>query len=173
MSTVLPVTRKAAWDTLTEMEWQMRYYAVVADKNKRKAFGLRFVLLTLAASEGALFVAGQSQWWIAWVGGAIGLVLIGLAVWDALSDYARNAATLRIISIVCEGLKKESEALWRAVESGAVDQVAIEATLKSINDRWLMVLSWDEPPTDQKINTAASTAANAFLRGKYVQEPSQ
>ena len=173
MSTVLPVTRKASWDTLTDMEWQMRYYVAAADKNKRKSFGLRFLLLTLAASEGALFVAAQSQWWVTWVGGTIGLLLIGLAVWDALSDYARNAATLRIISIVCEGLKKESEALWRAVETGAIDQRATETTLKSINDRWLMVLAWDEPPTDQKINKAAVNAANDFLRGKYVQEPSQ
>ena len=173
MATVLPVTRKAAWDTLTEMEWQMRYYVAAADRNKKKSFGLRFVLLTLAASEAGLFVVGQSQGWFPWVGGAIALLLIGLAVWDALSDYARNAATLRIVSIMCEGLKKDSEALWREVETNAIEQASIEARLKSINDRWLMVLAWDEPATDQKLNREAADAANDFLKGKYVQEPNQ
>ena len=173
MAAVSDITRKAVWDMLADMEWQVRYYAAASDRNKRMSFGLRFGLLTLVVAEGAIFAVAQSQSWFLWASGVIGLVLIGMAVWDALADYARNAATLRIISIICEGLKRENEALWRAVESDAIDQKIIEATLKSINDRWLMAVSWDEPATNQKINVAATAAADAFLQRKYAQEPSQ
>ncbi len=173
MSTTPYVTRKAVWDMLADMEWQVRYYASASDKNKRMSFWLRFTLLTLVVSEGAIFVAGQSQWWFLWVSGTIGLLLIALAVWDALADYARNAATLRIIAIICEGLKRENEALWRAVEHGDIDQATVEDKLKSINDRWLMALSWDEPATNRKINKAAVDAADDFLQRKYAPEPNQ
>ena len=173
MATVPDITRKAVWDMLADMEWQVRYYAAASDKNKRMSFGLRFALLTLVVSEGAIFTVAQSQSWFLWVSAPIGLLLIGMAVWDALADYARNAATLRIISIICEGLKRENEALWRAVDSDAIDQMTVETTLKSINDRWLMAVSWDEPATNQKLNIAATVAADEFLQRKYAQEPSQ
>ena len=173
MAAVPDITRKAVWDMLADMEWQVRYYAAASDRNKRMSFWLRFFLLTFVVLEGAIFIAAQSQPWFLWASGVIGLVLIGMAVWDALADYSRNAATLRIISIVCEGLKRENEALWRAVESDAVDRGTIETTLKSINDRWLMAVSWDEPATNQKMNKAAVNAADDFLQRKYAPEPSQ
>ena len=173
MAAIPDITRKAVWDMLADMEWQVRYYAAASDKNKRMSFGLRFALLTLVVSEGAIFVAAQSQPWFLWASGAIGLVMIGMAVWDALADYARNAATLRIISLICEGLKRENEALWRAVENDAIDQMTVETTLKSINDSWLMAMSWDEPATNQKMNAAASIAADEFLQRKHAPEISR
>ena len=53
---------------------------------------------------------------------SLGIVIIGLAAWDAVSDYGKNAAVLSLVTADCAMLKNEWDELWMDIETYAVDE---------------------------------------------------
>ena len=118
MEAVNPMTRKAVFDTLCDLEWHIRYCSAMADRNHLYHRVVRFGLLLGGAIEGGLLYGGTLNPWLFVPSIFVGLALACLTIWDSTSDYATNAATLRMVVIICQKLRFETERLWRDTDSG-------------------------------------------------------
>ena len=151
MATMTEQTRTAVWGTLCDLEWNKRYYAAMADKYKRTHLSVRFPILSGIVAEGFILYFVREH---------IGLLLALGTIWDALSDYAQNAANLQNAEFTCDSLLQEVEELWRAIESGRMELDDAESALQSIKRRWAASTERARVRTDQRINNKAYDDAN-------------
>ena len=129
-------TRSATYELLVDLEWNLRYYTAKADQLQRWAYGLRFLILSGVIIEASIaYPLSQREWgWMVLV--SIGVVLGGLAIWDALNHYARDSGILKLTALTCDELKTEAQRLWRDVESGRATTEEAESRISSIYLRW-------------------------------------
>ena len=167
MVAVTDITRKAVWDTLCDLEWHMRYYGAMADRRHSAHRWMRFALLLGVAAEGGILYGGTLYPWLFYVGIVGGLALAGLTIWDALSNYARDAATCRLVSSMCGLLQREADTLWRDVESGRVSDAEVETYLTAIHSRWHIVDQWVQIEVNDALNLASAEAANEEMISRY------
>ena len=107
MATMTEQTRTAVWGTLCDLEWNKRYYAAMADKYKRTHLSVRFAILSGIVAEGFILYFVREHEWLFLAGLALGLLLALGTIWDALSDYAQNAANLQNAEFTCDSLLQE------------------------------------------------------------------
>ena len=135
MASVTDQTRGAVWYTLCDLEWNVRYYTAMADLYRRRYLWLRFAILAGVFVAAAIFYVGTIYAWAFYIGAFGGLTLAVLTIWDAVSDYARSAATLRITAFACDDLKTDTAELWRDVAACRISDLNAETTLRSIIHR--------------------------------------
>ena len=162
MATMTEQTRTAVWGTLCDLEWNKRYYAAMADKYKRTHLSVRFAILSGIVAEGFILYFVREYEWLFLVGLALGLLLALGTIWDALSDYAQNAANLQNAEFTCDSLLQEVEELWRTIETGRMDPDDAESALQSIKRRWAASTERARVRTDQRINNKAYDDANGY-----------
>ena len=167
MEPVTDQTRSAVWNTLCDLEWNTRYYTAMAELYRRRHRWLRFTILAGVLVEAAILYAATAHDWAFLVGAIGGLVLTGLTIWDVVSDYAENAAILRITAFTCDDLKRETETLWRSVESDRVSTQDTENALEAISDRWATATQRVPAETNERLNRRTSAAANRDLSNRY------
>ena len=167
MEPITDQTRGAVWDTLCDLEWNTRYYAAMAELYRRRHRWLRFAILAGVLIEAATLYAATMHGWIFYVGAVGGLFLVVLTIWDVVSDYAENAAILRITAFTCDDLKRETEALWRNVEADRVSTQDAETTLRFICDRWATATQRVQPETNDRLNRRTSADANRDMTNRY------
>ncbi len=155
-------TRTAVWGTLCDLEWNKRYYAAMADKYKRTHLSVRFAILFGIVAEGFILYFVREYEWLFLAGLALGLLLALGTIWDALSDYAQNAANLQNAEFTCDSLLQEVEELWRAIETGRMESDDAESSLQSIKRRWTASTERARVRTDQRINNKAYDDANGY-----------
>jgi len=160
-------TRNAVWGTLCDLEWNKRYYAAMADKYKRTHLSVRFAILSGIVAEGFILYFVREYEWLFLAGLALGLLLALGTIWDALSDYAQNAANLQNAEFTCDSLLQEVEELWRAIETGRMELDEAESALQSIKRRWAASTERARVRTDQRINNKAYDDANEDIRNRY------
>ena len=97
---------------------------------------MRFAILTGVFAEASIaYPLSQTTWgWTILVG--IGVVLGGLAIWDALNHYARDSGILKLTALACDELKTEAERLNRDIDTGRIDTEDAESRISSIYHRW-------------------------------------
>ena len=136
MPTVADQTRIAASDLFIDLEWNFRYYTAKADDFQRLAFRMRFAILVGVIVEGSIaYPMSQITW--GWTGLlSLGILLGGLAVWDALNHYARDSGILKLTALTCDELRTEAQTLLRAIDTGRVDTEEAETAIESIYLRW-------------------------------------
>ena len=167
MELVTDQTRRAVWAALCDLEWNTRYYTAMAELYRRRHRWLRFTILAGVLVEAAILYAATAHAWAFYVGAIGGLLLTGLTIWDVVSDYAENAAILRITAFACDDLKRETETLWRSIESDHVSTQDAENALKSISDRWAAATQRVPSETNDRLNRQTSAAANRDLANRY------
>ena len=167
MESVTDETRNAVWDTLCDLEWNTRYYSAMADSYRRRHRWLRFIILAGILLEAATLYAVTTQGWAFYVAAGGGVLLTALTIWDVVSDYAENAAILRVTAFVCDDLKRETGQLWRSVESGRIGTSDVEIQLKSITDRWATATQRAVPETNDRLNRQTSADANRDIVSRY------
>ncbi len=167
MATMTTQTRNAVWGTLCDLEWNKRYYAAMADKYKRTHLSVRFAILSGIVAEGFILYFVREYEWLFLAGLALGLLLALGTIWDALSDYAQNAANLQNAEFTCDSLLQEVEELWRAIETGRMELDEAESALQSIKRRWAASTERARVRTDQRINNKAYDDANEDIRNRY------
>ena len=122
MENIDSATRNAIRYTLCDLEWHARYCSAMADRCHGLHKAVRFAILAGVAFEGIVLYGATINPWLFSLGIAGGLVLACLTIWDATSDYATNAATFRMVTIICQRLRNEADVLWRDVEGEASDR---------------------------------------------------
>ena len=132
MATVTDQTRAAVWRTLCDLEWNCRYYDALADKYRFRYLALRFGILGSVPVEGAILYFATGYPWLFILAVLVGVLLAILTLWDAISNYAEQAAIIRLTAFACDDLKRETEALWRRVETDAVAADEADASHESI-----------------------------------------
>ena len=155
MATMTEQTRTAVWGTLCDLEWNKRYYAAMADKYKRTHLSVRFAILSGIVAEGFILYFVREYDWLFPAGLVLGLLLALGTIWDALSDYAQNAANLQNAEFTCDSLLQEVEELWRAIETGRIASDDAESALQSIKRRWAASTERARVMTDHRINNKA------------------
>ena len=136
MWNVTDQTRLAVWNTLCDLEWNVRYYTELASGRRRAHWRLRFAILAGVLADGMLFYVGASHPPAFYAGVAIGVLLAIGTIWDAMSNYAESAAVARLTAYGCDDLYREAERLWRDVQNDAISNDDAEAQHRSITDRW-------------------------------------
>ena len=168
MTAVSDITRKAVWDTLCDLEWQMRYYRAMGDRRQRAHFWLRLALLAGIVVEGGLLYGGTAYFWLFYVGVVGGLALAGLTVWDALSNYAKDAAECRIAAEMCRLLMDDADTLWRKIETyQIIEEAEAEADLRYIR-RWRdNATQRVELVIDRSFSLSSAEEANTEMVNRY------
>ena len=167
MATMTEQTRTAVWGTLCDLEWNKRYYAAMADKYKRIHLSVRFAILSGIVAEGFILYFVREYEWLFGAGMALGLLLAVGTIWDALSDYAQNAANLQNAEFTCDSLLQEVEELWRTIEMGRMGFEDAESALQSVKRRWAASTERARVRTDQRLNNRAYDDANEDIRNRY------
>ena len=172
MEPVTDQTRNAVWRTLYDLERNVRYYHAMADLYRRRYLCLRFVILVGIFIEAVILYAAASQFWAFYVAAGGGLLLAALTVWDIVSNYAENAATLRITAYICDDLKTDTAELWRDVAACRISDLNAETTLRSITHRRAtatrvcrrkpMTDCAEQPPPTPPNQYAAAMPSNRF-----------
>ena len=167
MASMSEQTRSAVWGALCDLEWNKRYYAAMADKYKRNHLTIRFSILSGIVAEGFILYFAREHEWVFGLGLALALLLAVGTIWDALSDYAQNAANLQTAEFTCDSLLQEVEDLWRAIEMGRIEAEDAESALQSIKRRWAASTERARVRTDKRINDKAYDEANEDIRNRY------
>lgn len=167
MASVTDQTRGAVWYTLCDLEWNVRYYTAMADLYRRRYLWLRFAILAGVFVEAAILYVGTIYAWAFYIGAFGGLALAVLTIWDAVSDYARSAATLRIAAFNCDDLKTDIEELWRDIETYRISDPDAETTLRSITRRWATATQRMQPGTNDRLRRTTAADSNQSIRSRY------
>ena len=167
MAIVSDITRKAVWDTLCDLEWQMRYYRAMADRRQRIHRWVRLALLVGVAVEGGILYGGTLYPWLFYVGIAGGLALAGLTVWDALCNYARDVAVCRLAAETCSLLMDDADALWRKIETDRIEEAEVEEILGYIRRWWDQATLRVDLEVDHALNLASAESAYGEVVNRY------
>lgn len=167
MPAVSDVTRKAVWDTLCDLEWQMRYYRAMADRRQRIHRWLRLALLVGIAVEGGILYGGTIYPWLFYVGIVGGLALAGLTIWDALSNYARDVAVCRLAAETCSLLMDDADDLWRKIETYRIEESEAEEALGYIRRWWDHATQRVDLEVDHSLNLASAESAHEEVVNRY------
>ena len=167
MPAVSDITRKAVWDTLCDLEWQMRYYRAMADRRQRIHRWVRLALLVSIAVEGGILYGGTIYPWLFYVGVVGGLVLAGLTVWDALSNYAKDVAECRLAAETCGLLLDDADVLWRKIETYRIEEAEVEATLGHIRRWWDNATQRVDLEVNHSLNLETAEAAHEEVVNRY------
>ena len=167
MAAIPDITRKAVWDTLCDLEWHIRYCSALADRNQSRHRMIRMAILTGVILEGGLLYGGTLNPWVFIPGVVVGLLLACITVWDATSDYANDAAIFRMVVILCQRLRTETDALWHDIESDRKTTIEIEEILRRIQGQWGDVTQSIPLGTDEKLNREMAEAADKEMQYRY------
>lgn len=170
MTMMTEQTRTAVWGTLCDLEWNKRYYAAMADKYKHGHLSIRFAIISGLFAEGFILYFARGYEYLFGVALALGLLLALATIWEALSDYAQNAANLQTAEFTCDSLLLEVEELWRAIEMGRLPQDEAETTLQSVKRRWAASTERARIRTDKRINNRTYDEANEDIKHRYALE---
>ena len=167
MALMTEQTRAAVWYVLCDLEWNKRYYAAMADKYKRNHLTVRFTIVCGLVVEGFILYFARENEWLFGFALALGLLLAVITIWDALSDYAQNAANLQNAEFTCDSLLQEVEELWRSIEIGRIASDDAETALQSIKRRWAASTERARIRTDKRLNEQAYDDANQDIKNRY------
>ena len=156
--------RNAVWQDMLDVARVIRYYDALSDRYKHNQAVIRFLLLiAVAGGIGALLdLFPEIAQLIS--GGLVAL----LVAWDFISDYARKAAILHVISIECSALEIEWQSLWFKIETLDDDTALNENTrlLRRISD----VTGWAGQANireDRKLNEECERVAYEVMEARY------
>ena len=167
MESANSLTRKAVWDALCDLEWHIRYCSALADRNHSRHRYIRVAILVGVMSEGILLYGGTLSPWLFIPGAVVALALACLTIWDATSDYANDAAVLRMVVILCQRLRSETESLWREVEQVRRTNDQVEMALANIYGQWAVVTQAIPLGTNEKLNRQTAEAADKEMQLRY------
>ena len=125
MVAVTDETRKSVWDDFIDSEYYTRYYSKLSDRYRKRHFCVRYTLLGLVLVEAAVMIPLLSQ--IPQPLGTVmavvvGLAIVALTVFDAISNDATNTAKLAVASEECHILHTEWRDLWIDIESNQIEE---------------------------------------------------
>ena len=167
-------TRSAIWQDLWDAERYYRYYSSLSDSYRRRHKLTRFAMLASVLVEAAVSVsyvsAGVEGAWAAiflCVIVALGVGIAVLVAWDAVSNYAEDAAALGWVSVDCALLNAQWADLWLDIESYAIDEREVRSRQRELLHRLNTVVARIDVDLDEEANEASAEDASKVLKEKY------
>lgn len=167
MQQVTDQTNRAVWNTLCNLEWNVRYYTELAVKRRRYYWRLRYAILIGVLIDAGLFYIGGTYTGAFYAGLAVGVLLACGTIWDATSNYAEAAALARTTAYSCDDLFKEIERLWRDIEADTVTNEEAEARHDFIMDRWSRVTERLNPEEETALRTKTASESREAIENRY------
>ena len=167
MAAISNTTKDATWTVFTDLGWHVEYFTQLSDRYKKYHRRIRFFLLFGMFIEIAAIYLQSNYQWILYGIMAMALVLAALTIWDALSNYATDSATARVIAALCETERSTAESVWRRIATENITEQEIEQELKSIINRWHNAVWWIDAEVNNDIAHKASQSANADIRSRF------
>lgn len=167
-------TRNAIWQDIWDAERYSRHYGSLSDVYGHRHKMTRFAILASVLVEATISVSfvtiGVEGIWtaifLALIVG-IGIVIAVLVSWDAVSNYAEDAAALSWVSVDCAYLNVQWADLWLDIESYAIDEHEARSRQRELLHRFNVVASRIDVGLDEKINEASAEEAVRVLKEKY------
>ena len=167
-------TRTAIWQDLWDAERYFRYYSSLSDSYRRRHRLTRFATLASVLVEATVSVSfvstGVEGTWAAISLASIvglGIVIAVLVAWDAVSNYAEDAAALSWVSVDCASLNMLWAELWLDIESYAIDEEEARSRQRELLHKFNAVAARIDVNLDEKTNEASAEEAEKVLREKY------
>ena len=159
-------TRNYVWQALLDLERLVRYYAALSDQHRKRHSVVRFLLLASAAGGVGAFLTRVPE--IVQLFASVVIALI--VVWDAAYEPARKGAVLHAVSIECNALGIELQALWLETDDPEASDNAIRRKGKQLERRILEVTSWAgnaDVRENPKLNEECEATAYRVLADRY------
>lgn len=167
MTTVTDQTRNAVWQNLLDAERYVRYFGALADRFQTRHRLLRYTLLVSVIVEATVFIPNMPDILFIVLTAALGIVIIGLAAWDAVSDYGKNAAVLTLVTADCALLKNEWDELWMDIETFAVDEPQARDRRRGLERRLSVVAERTNVNLDESLNDSCEEEAFKVVEQRY------
>ena len=94
-------------------------------------------------------------------------MIIGIAAWDAVSDYGKNAAVLTLVTADCAMLKNEWNELWMDIETYAVDESQARDRRRELDSRLRVVAERTNVNLDESLNDSCAEEAFRVMEQQY------
>ena len=160
-------TRERIYQDLWDAERYVRYYEALAGRYRLLHKLLRGLLLTSVLVEATLILPFTNSL----ITGAGVAVIVLLVVWEAISDYAKNAALLSSISADCSTLNNEWDELWLDADAYAVSEAEARSRRRQLISEFDSIERRIEMSPDKKLATRSAQAAKEVLEKKYGKSP--
>ena len=172
MPTVTDGTRKSVWEDFNDSEYYTRYYSKLADKYRKRHFRIRYTLLGIVLIEATIVIPLMSRipepYWILATSG-VGLMVVALTVFDAISNDATNAAKLTVASDECRVLHTEWRELWVDIGNEQVEENVLREKQRALLSRTNLLGTRVEINEDKSLNEDSALEANEIMRGQYAK----
>ena len=167
-------TRTAIWEDLWDAERYSRYYSSLSDSYRRRHRLTRFATLasvlveaTVAVSYVSTRVEGTWATILLVMIVALGIGIAVLVAWDAVSNYAEDAAALSWVSVDCALLNTQWADLWLDIESYAIDEQEARSRQRELLQEFNTIAARIDVDLDEKMNEASAEEAEKVLRERY------
>ena len=168
MFKVTDQTRESVFEDFSNAEWYMRYYGSLADVYRKKHYWTRIALLTSVLVEAVVVVPLLSGWSYGIYAIAIAsLIVIGLTVYDAISNHATHTAKLTAAHDQFSALRTEWRSLYLAIETDRIEEQQVLERQRELIYRTNLIGASVEVKQDKKHNLAAATEANRVMSEQY------
>ena len=167
MNMVTDQTRNAVWQNLLDAERYVRYFGALADRYQTRHRLLRYALLVSVIVEATVFIPNIPDGLFIMLTASLGIVIIGLAAWDAVSDYGKNAAFLTLVAADCALLKNEWNELWMDIETYAVDESQARDRRRELDSRLRVVAERTNVNLDESLNDSCAEEAFRVMEQQY------
>ena len=169
MPRVTDQTRESVFDDFCDVEWYMRYYGSLADVYRKKHYRTRIALLTSVLVEAVIVIPLVSSWatYGIYVIAAVSLLVIGLTVYDAISNHATHAAKLTMAHDEFNALRSEWRSLYMMIETDKVDEQQVIERQRELKHRGDLIGVAVDVNQDRKRNLTAVREANQVMSEQY------
>lgn len=158
-----PQIRSQVWQGLLDSERYVRYYSALADKYRRRHFYTRYSALVSVLAEALAIPLGLNIY-LVW---AVGVGIIFLVIFDAVSDFAKKAAVLDWISAEASESNVRWHMLWLNIEAYKINEEEALSRQFDLLTRFNVVAGRLDVSIDDKINYQSEEIAFKVVESKY------
>ena len=158
-------TRNELWNQLLDIDANCRYYEAVHSRTTTTHFVVR--VITLVALAGSITAILNLLPWGNDLAKTLLVVLVtGLTVWDAVSNYPKKAAVAHLIHFQSVRVRSELRDLWFSVEDAAADEGDIRRRLRELIRMANEIETWagfSDITVDVKLNRKTTDEADKVV----------
>ena len=166
---VSPHIRQEVWNELLHINQNCRYYEAIHSRAVKTYFWLR--VLTLGALALSLSVVVNLLPWGNDFGKVAVVVLVaGLTIWDAVSNYPKRAAIGNLVHFQFAMLRVEINDLWLSVNKESLNDDQVITKMSEIGRKTVELENWvglSEIELDVKLNQKASDEADRDVADRF------
>ena len=168
---VNPRIRSQVWQGLLDSELHLRYFGRLADSYRHRHRIIRFSVLSSVLVEALLIPLsvnfGLPNTTIFWIAAAVGVLIISLVIWEAVSDYASKVAMLDWVSAESADLSTQWHMFWLDVESHNIDDEQARSRQYELLGKFDIIVGRLSISRNEKINLQSEETAFSVIENRY------